>query len=79
MILYSVGEVIIFEHGCYISAVEYVRMLILSSYVLLASCITVTEFFFKTDLPDRASTMYNLLARRTNALARILHELSLHY
>ena len=40
---------------------------------------SVTEFFFKTDLPDRASTMYNLLARRTNALARILHELSLHY
>ena len=39
----------------------------------------VTEFFFKTDLPDRASTMYNLLARRTNALARILHQLSLHY
>ena len=39
----------------------------------------VTEFFFKTDLPDRASTMYNLLARRTNALARILLELSLHY
>ena len=26
----------IFEHGCYISALEYVRMLILSSYVLLA-------------------------------------------
>ena len=36
MILYSVGEVIIFEHGCYISALEYVRMLILSSYVLPA-------------------------------------------
>ena len=29
-------EVIIFEHGCYISALEHVRMLILSSYILLA-------------------------------------------
>ena len=26
----------IFEHGCYISALEHVRMLILGSYVLLA-------------------------------------------
>ena len=41
----------------------------------LNDTISVTEFFFKTDLPNRASTMYNLLARRTNALARILHEL----
>ena len=31
----SVGEVIIFEHGCYISALEHFRMLILSSYILL--------------------------------------------
>ena len=36
LILCSVGEVIIFEHGCYISALEHVRMLILSSYVLLS-------------------------------------------
>ena len=35
-ILCSVGEVIIFEHGCYISALEHIRMLILSSYVLVA-------------------------------------------
>ena len=32
----SVGEVINFEHGCYISALEHVRMLILSSHVVLA-------------------------------------------
>ena len=36
VILCSVREVIIFEHGCYISAVEHVSMLILSIYVLLA-------------------------------------------
>ena len=36
MILCSVREVIIFEHGCYISALELVRMLVLGSYVLLA-------------------------------------------
>ena len=36
-ILCSVGKVIIFEHGCHISALKQVRMLILSSYVLLAS------------------------------------------
>ena len=38
-ILCSVGEVIIFEHGCYISALEQIRKLLLSNYVLLA-CIT---------------------------------------
>ena len=37
LILCGVGKVIIFEHGCYISALKHVRMLILSSYVLLAS------------------------------------------
>ena len=36
MILLITGEVIIFEHGLYISALEYVRMLILRSYVLQA-------------------------------------------
>ena len=38
MVLFSVGEVIISEHGCYISALEHIRMLKLSSYVL-PSCI----------------------------------------
>ena len=33
-------EVIIFEHGCNISALEHVRMLILNNYVLLA-CINI--------------------------------------
>ena len=31
LILCSVGEVIIFEHGCYISDLEHVRTLILSN------------------------------------------------
>ena len=35
VVLRSVGEVFIFDHGCYISALEHVRMLILSGYVLL--------------------------------------------
>ena len=35
VILCHVGEVIIFKHGRYISASEYTRVLILSSYVLL--------------------------------------------
>ena len=42
VILYSVGEVIIFEHRWYISALEHVSMLILSSYVLLAC---IKQFF----------------------------------
>ena len=44
VILCSVGEVIIFEHGCYISALEHVRMLILSSYVLLACINAVYKY-----------------------------------
>ena len=36
LIVCSVEEVIIFKHLCYISALEHIRMLILSSYVLLA-------------------------------------------
>ena len=37
VILWGVGEVIIFEQGCYISALAHIRMLILSIYVLLES------------------------------------------
>ena len=40
--LCNVGEVYIFEFGCYISALGHVRVLILSSYVLLA-CINKTD------------------------------------
>ena len=40
----SVGDVIIFEHGCYISALEHIRMLILSSYVLLAYISTIYQY-----------------------------------
>ena len=36
LILGRVGEVIIFEHGRYISALEDVRMLILGRYIFLA-------------------------------------------
>ena len=32
----NVGEVIMFEHGHYISALEHIRMVIFSSYVPLA-------------------------------------------
>ena len=35
VILWGVGEVIIFEHGCYISALAHIRMLILSINVFL--------------------------------------------
>ena len=35
VILQGVGEVIFFEHGCYISAMAHIRMLILSINVLL--------------------------------------------
>ena len=35
VILWGVGEVISFEHGCYISALAHIRMSILSIYVLL--------------------------------------------
>ena len=41
VILWGVGEVIIFEHGCYISALAHTRMLILSIYVLL-ECMNTT-------------------------------------
>ena len=40
VILGNVGEVINFEHGCYIPALEQIRMLILSIYVLLV-CINM--------------------------------------
>ena len=30
-----INEIIIFEHGCYILALEHMRMIILSIYVLL--------------------------------------------
>ena len=36
MIVCNVGEVYIFEPGCYISALGHVMVLILNSYVLLA-------------------------------------------
>ena len=39
-----VGEVIIFVHGCYISGLEHIRMLILSNYVLLACKKTIYEY-----------------------------------
>ena len=44
VLLLSLEEVIIFEHGCYISALEHVRMLILSSYVLLACINTIYKY-----------------------------------
>ena len=43
MILCNAGVAYILEHGCYISALEYVRMLILSTYVLLASINTTDK------------------------------------
>ena len=46
MILCSVGDVINFEHGCYILALEHVRILVLSGYVFLA-CINA---IYKCDL-----------------------------
>ena len=42
--LYSVREVIIFEHGRYISALKHSRMLILSSYVLLGCINTIYKY-----------------------------------
>ena len=41
MMLYI--EIVIFEHSCYISALGHVRMLTLSSYVLLA-CINAIYY-----------------------------------
>ena len=41
VILCNVGEVIIFEHGRYISAFEHIRMVIFSSNVLLACINTI--------------------------------------
>ena len=43
MILWDVGEVIIFEHGCYISALEHVRMLVLSIYYVLLAGINASD------------------------------------
>ena len=44
VILWDVGEVIIFEHGCYISALAHIRMLILSINVLLESKNTIYKY-----------------------------------
>ena len=43
-ILRGVGEVITFEHGCYISALAYIRMSILSIYVLLECINTIYKY-----------------------------------
>ena len=44
VILWGVGEVIIFEHGCYISALSHIRILILGIYVLLESKNTIYKY-----------------------------------
>ena len=44
VILCNIGEVIIFKHKCYISALEQKRMLILSIYVLLTCMNTIYKF-----------------------------------
>ena len=44
VILCSVGEVNIFEHGCYILALEHIRLLILGIYVLLARINTICKY-----------------------------------
>ena len=41
----SVEEVIISEPGCYISALERIRMLILNGYVPLACINTISKYF----------------------------------
>ena len=43
-ILCNEGEIYIFEHGLYISALEHVRMLILRSYLLLGYINTVWKY-----------------------------------
>ena len=40
----NVGEVYNFEHGLYISPLKHARLLILSSYVLLASINTIYKY-----------------------------------
>ena len=44
MILLGVGEVINFEHRCYISALAHIRVLILSIYVLLEGTSTIYKY-----------------------------------
>ena len=44
VILGGVGKVIIFEHGCYISALAHIRMLILSICVLLECIKTIYKY-----------------------------------
>ena len=46
----NVGEVIIFNHGFYISALEHIMMIILGSYVLLACINTIYKFGILLDL-----------------------------
>ena len=45
VILCSVQEVYIFDHGLYISALEHFRMLILSSYVHLECINTIHKYY----------------------------------
>ena len=44
VILWVVGEGIIFEHGRYISALAHIRMLISSIYVLLECINTIYKY-----------------------------------
>ena len=50
MILGGVGEVIIFWHGCYISALAHIRMLILSICVILECINTIEKYGHARDL-----------------------------
>ena len=44
VILGDVGKVIIFEHGCYISALAHIKILILSICVLLECINTIYKY-----------------------------------
>ena len=50
VILCTVGEVIIFKHGCYISALKHIIMLISSNYVPIACINTIYKCVFLGDL-----------------------------
>ena len=65
LILCSVGEVIIFEHRCYISALEDVRVLVLSSYVLQA-CINAILIWSRLGDLVTCILSFNFLAQELN-------------
>ena len=63
MILCSVGEVIVFEHECYISALKHIRMLILSLILSRLNDLMISSERFNIQSEGSISQLWNTVGR----------------